>query len=69
MLPEERQDEGLCRKKTQANSENMLNRYEMIPEIPHVNLTIEQMNSDPITLLAQLEEKYSNFGAIRLTVS
>ena len=30
----------------------------MIPEIPHLMLTLEQMNSDPIQLLNDLEEKY-----------
>ena len=35
-LAEEGSAEEVCRKKTKPNCENLSNRYEMIPEIPHL---------------------------------
>lgn len=43
--------------------------YQAIPEVPNIKLTIEQMNSDPLTIIRQLENAYAQFGAVKLTAS
>ena len=37
--------------------------------MPNIQLTIEQMNSDPLALVRELENAYAEYGAVKLTVS
>lgn len=52
--------------KSKSNKET--NPYEKIQQIPEVNLTLEDMNSDPTELIAMLQEKHQKYGAIKLKV-
>ena len=42
------------------------NAYEHIPEIPTIQLTVADMKGDPLELMASLQLKYSEFGAVKL---
>lgn len=56
-----------CRKRVKGHSLSEQNDYEKIPEIPVAKLTIEDMKSDPIALLAKLEQQYVEYGAVKLS--
>lgn len=45
------------------------NPYDAIPEVPTINLTNEQMESDPIALIKHLEQRYAEYGAVKLTAA
>lgn len=38
----------------------------MIPEIPTIQLSVADMKGDPLELMASLQLKYSEFGAVKL---
>ena len=42
------------------------NPYENIEEIPEIKLTLEDMRKDPTVLIAELQKKFENYGAIKL---
>lgn len=42
------------------------NPYEKIPEIPLIQLTKADMMKDPIELIAKLQQKYKEFGAVKI---
>jgi len=43
-----------------------MGKYEKIPFIPEIKLSIKDMNDDPLILIMKLQVKYSNFGAVKL---
>ena len=55
------------RKRQTKNCIEDLNPYEAIPELPHVKLTEDDMNSDAVEIFMKLEAKYREFGAVRVT--
>lgn len=43
-----------------------LTHYEMIPSIPEIKLTVNDMKKDPMNLILELQARYSEFGAVKL---
>lgn len=40
--------------------------YEVIEQIPEIELTLEQMRADPIDLIRKLQREYADYGAVKI---